>query len=265
MATPMMLGSKVSTMIDSHCHLASEEFDDDLDEVLSRARAAGITQMLTIGDSIEESKKCLEIAEKYEQIFCSVGVHPHNAKDWDLWSAKALKEMVASSKKVRAIGEMGLDYHYNNSEPADQRVAFLQQLQIAKELSLPAVVHCREAVEDVWAIVEDVRPKRLVLHCCTEKWPDVERFVKRGYFLSFTGIATYPNAAEIRNTIAHCPLEQLMIETDAPFLAPIPHRGKRNEPAFVAEVLACVAKEKGIAPKEVDRMTTENAMGFFGL
>lgn len=252
-------------MIDSHCHLASEEFADDLDEVLERAKAARVTTMITIGDSMQESKDCLELAEKYEQIFCSIGVHPHKAKDWTSWDLKMLTTMAKQSKKVRAIGEIGLDYHYDFSEPADQRTSFLQQLMLAKDLDLPAVVHCREAVEDVWAIVDDVKPKKLVLHCCTEKWSDVERFVKAGYFLSFTGIATYANAAEVRNTIHHCPLEQMMIETDAPYLAPVPHRGKRNEPAFVVEVAKLIAKEKAIAVEEVDRVTAANACGFFSM
>lgn len=252
-------------MIDSHCHLADERFDDDVADVLARASAAGVTAMVTIGDSIEESKKCLELAKKYEQIFCSVGVHPHNAKDWSVWAMKELKTLAASSKKVRAIGEIGLDYHYNNSEPADQRTAFLQQLMLAKELNLPAVVHCREAVEDVWAIVNDVRPEKLVLHCCTEKWSDVERFVKAGYLLSFTGIATYPNAAEVRNTLKHCPLEQMMVETDAPYLAPGAHRGERNEPAYVADVVARIAQEKGVDAEGVRSVTARNAVEFFGL
>lgn len=251
-------------MIDSHCHLAAEEFADDLDEVLARAKAAGVTAMVTIGDSIAESKKCVDLAENHEQIFCSVGVHPHHAKDWSMWAMKELRTLAASSKKVRAIGEIGLDYHYNNSEPADQRTAFLQQLMLAKELGLPAVVHCREAIGDVWAIVDDVKPETLVLHCCTEQWEDVRRFVERGYCLSFTGMATYPSAGVIRETIGRCPIEQMMVETDAPYLAPVPHRGKRNEPAFVAEVAQCIAKEKGMAAGEVGRITAENARAFFG-
>ena len=252
-------------MIDSHCHLAADAFDDDLDEVLTRARAAGVETMVTIADDIEEAKKCLELAEKYEQLYCTVGVHPHKAKEWTSWDLKTLRTLAQSSKKVRAIGEIGLDYHYDFSEPADQRTAFLQQLMLAKELSLPAVVHCREAVEDVWAIVDDVKPEKLVLHCCTEQWADVKRFVERGYLLSFTGMVTYANAADIRDTVKRCPLDRLMVETDAPFLAPVPHRGKRNEPAFVMEVAACIAKEKGVALADVDAATTRNAVEFFGL
>ena len=260
-------------MIDSHCHLAAPEFADDLEAVLERACAAGVSQMVCIGDTIEESERGLEIAEKYDQIFCTVGVHPHESGKWSLDTKTAsqfstrddIVKLVHSSKNVRAIGEIGLDYHYDFSPRDVQREVFRDQLLIANELTLPVVVHCREAVEDVWNIVDELKPEKMVIHCCTEKWEDVRRFVERGYLLSFTGIATYSKSEEIRNTIKHCPLEQLMVETDAPFLAPVPHRGKRNEPAFVVEVATCVAEVKGVSLEELDRVTTKNAVEFFGL
>jgi len=192
-------------------------------------------------------------------------VHPHNAKNWKEGIREELKKLAQSSPRVRAIGEIGLDFHYMNSPKDVQIQVFRDQLHLAQELKLPIIVHCREAVEDVWQIVSELKPKKLVLHCCTEKWTDVERFIEAGYILSFTGIATYSNAEEIRNTIRHCPLSQLMIETDAPYLAPVPHRGKRNEPAFVVEVLKLIADLKEISSEEADRATTENAVRFFGL
>ena len=252
-------------MIDSHCHLAAPEFKDDLDAVLAYAKAAGVERMICIGDTIDESERGVQIAEKYDHIFCTVGMHPHESKEWRAVSGERLREFVHSSKKVRAIGEIGLDYHYDYSPRDVQRDVFRKQLILAKELSLPVVVHCRESVEDVWSIVDEVKPEKLVMHCCSEKWEDVRRFVERGYLLSFTGIATYPKSDEIRKTIASCPLEQLMIETDAPFLAPVPHRGKRNEPAFVVEVAKRVAEIKGLSLEDVDRATTENAIRFFAL
>ncbi len=252
-------------MIDSHCHLAAPQFLDDLDAVLTRAKNAGVERMICIGDTIKESKDGLQIAEKYDHIFCTVGLHPHHAKDFSSDTLMTLRELVTSSKKVKAIGEIGLDYHYDFSPRDVQRSVFREQLTLAKELKLPAVVHCREAVEDVWSIVDEIRPPNLVIHCCTEKWDDVKRFVERGYLLSFTGIATYPKSDDIRNTIRQCPFDQLMIETDAPFLAPVPHRGKRNEPAFVIEVAKCVAEIKGVSLEEVDRVTTANAVRFFRL
>lgn len=221
--------------------------------------------MICIGDTIEESERGLRIAEKYDHIFCTVGVHPHVAKDWLVTSTSTLKTLMQRSSKVKAIGEIGLDYHYDLSPREVQRSVFREQLLIARDLHLPVVVHCREAVEDVWAIIDEIKPEKMVMHCCTEKWADVQRFIERGYMLSFTGIATYPKSDDIRNTIKECPLDQLMIETDAPFLAPVPYRGKRNEPAYVVEVAKCVAAIKKISVDEVDRATTGNAVRFFGL
>lgn len=267
-------------MIDSHCHLTDKQFAEDRDAVIRRAVAAGVVRMVTIADSLEESEQCVSLTEKYEHIFCSIGVHPHNAMKWRMTNDQSLmttlRGLVASSKKVVALGETGLDYHvkpvagsghvarhYDFSPRDAQRQAFQEQLELAKELRLPAVVHCREAVTDVWATVDAVRPEELVLHCCTEKWEDVRRFVDRGYFLSFTGIATYPQSEDVRRTIRMCPLEQMMVETDAPYLAPVPYRGKRNEPAYVMEVAKAIAQMKGVTLEEVDRVTTGNAMRFF--
>lgn len=256
-------------MIDSHCHLADKQFAHDLDAVIERAGAAGVWRMVTIADSLEESEKCVVLAEKYEHIFCSVGVHPHRAKEWGADSSERLRELVRSSGRVRALGEMGLDYHYDFSPRDVQREVFQEQLELAKEWQMPAVVHCRESVEDVWTIVDTVRPEKLVLHCCTERWEDVRRFVDRGYLLSFTGIATYPKSEDIRRTIQMCPLTQLMVETDAPYLPPAALRAKggrrvRNEPAYVMEVAKCVATVQGVSLEQVDRVTTKNAVEFFG-
>lgn len=252
-------------MIDSHCHLAASQFAQDVDAVIARAVAAGVTHMVCIGDTIEESERGLQLAKKNEHIFCTVGMHPHHAKDVVEGTYEKLRTLAVSSKRVRGIGEVGLDYHYDFSPRDSQQAVFRQQLTIANELDLPVVVHCREAVEDVWNIIDELKPKTMVVHCCTETWEDVERFVQRGYMLSFTGIATYPKSDDIRNTIKHCPLDQLMIETDAPFLAPVPYRGKRNEPAFVVEVAKCIAEIKGLSLQEVDEATTKNAVEFFDL
>lgn len=252
-------------MIDSHCHLADTQFADDLDDVIARAAKAGVKHMVTIADTLDEAEACIRIAEKHPHIFATVGVHPHHAKDWVKGDGEKMQDMVRGSTKVKAIGEIGLDYHYNHSPKGAQRAVFLEQLTLSRELSLPAVIHCREAVNDVRAIISEVEPLQLVLHCCTEKWDDVAWFIEHGYMLSFTGIATYPKSTDIRHTIKECPLEKMMIETDAPYLAPQKHRGKRNEPAFVVDVAACIAKEKKIDVQEVAAQTTKNAVQFFGL
>jgi len=252
-------------MIDAHCHLTEAQFTPDLPEVIKRAADAGVMKIVTIADSLEDGEKCLKLTEKYDHIFCTIGVHPHASRQWSVDSGRRLVALAASSKKVRAIGEIGLDYHYDFSPRDAQRKAFAEQLIIAGELHLPVVVHNRESIADLKALLAEHPPAGMVLHCCTEKWEDVESLVADGYFLSFTGIATYPKSEDIRRTIEACPLDRIMIETDAPYLAPVPHRGKRNEPAFVAEVLKCVAGIKGIAIEEADRVTTENTMRFFRL
>jgi len=252
-------------VIDSHCHLADKQFSKDLPAVLRRAQEAGVGRCIVIADDLDESEKCLFLAEKYEQLFCTIGVHPHAAKRWKVEDLERLRTLLASSGKVRAIGEIGLDYFYDHSPRDVQRDVFRVQLQLAKELSLPAVVHCRDAMDDLKTIIREVDPSSLVLHCCAEKWEDVLPLVERGYFLSFTGIATYTNAHGIRRTMRLCPLEQLMIETDAPYLAPVPHRGKRNEPANTVEVAKLLADLKKKPLAEIDAITTANTVAFFRL
>lgn len=252
-------------MIDSHCHLADQRFAGDVSDVVARARDAGVATFLCIADSFAEGEECIAIAERFDGMFCSVGVHPHHAKDWKEGDAERLKAQATSSPKVRAIGEIGLDYHYDFSPRDAQQIAFASQVRLARELRLPCIMHNRESMPDLRAIVEREAPEKFVLHCCTEAFADAEWILDRGGLLSFTGIATYANAEEIRETIRRCPLDRMMLETDAPYLAPVPHRGKRNEPAFVVEVAKLVAELKGVSLREVDRVTTENAVEFFGL
>jgi len=251
-------------MIDTHCHITDRTFVADLPRVIARAEGCGVERVVIIADSMEEAQACVLLAEAYPRIFCAIGVHPHHAKNWREDDAGRLRALSASSQKVCAIGEIGLDYHYDFSPRAAQRDVFLTQLALAKELGLPAVVHCREAIEDLRAIIHEVQPHKLVLHCCTERWEDVQPLVENGYFLGFTGIATYPHTEEIRRTVRSCPLSQMFLETDAPYLAPVPHRGKRNEPAFVRDVAIFIAELLGVSLEELDRKTTENAVAFFG-
>lgn len=257
-------------MIDTHCHLADKQFSRDLPAVIERAREQGITTMMTIADSISESRTCLQLANKYEQIFCTVGVHPHQAKDWKTGDAALLCSFASSSPKVRAIGEIGLDYHYDFSPREVQRPVFRAQLSLAQELKLPAVVHCREAIADVRADMQGMDYAKIVLHCCSEAWEDIADLVALGLRLSFTGIATYPQAQEIRRVIQECPISQIMVETDAPYLTPQALRVKgertpRNEPSYVIEVAKLIAEIKKVSLLEVDRITTQNAVEFFGL
>src|SRR3989344_858326 len=250
-------------MIDSHCHLTDHSFADDLSNVLDRARNVGVTKIVTIADSIEESRRAVELVKLHSNLYCTVGIHPHHAKSWKEGDSEALRTLARESHVV-GIGEIGLDYHYMLSPKEDQILAFREQLALAKALGLPAVIHTREAVDDTWSIVSEIDPSKIVIHCCTEAWVDIQKFVKRGSLLSFTGIATFPKSEVIRDTIKHCPLSQIMIETDAPYLAPVPYRGKRNEPAFVIEIARVVAEVKNLSLREVDDVTSLNAMVFYG-
>src|SRR3989338_2778771 len=213
-------------MIDAHCHLVAHEFAQDREQVIHRAKEAGISAIITIADTLEEADAGIALAQIHQGVvFATAGVHPHHASSLKKEDAEQLKKL-ADQPEVKAIGEIGLDYHYNFSEPSKQRAVFEIQLQLAHELNLPVVLHTREAIEDTWNIVATIRPQSLVLHCCTEAFADVKRFLDAGYFLSFTGIAPYPKSEAVRETIRQCPMEQLMIETDAPYLPPEALRAK---------------------------------------
>lgn len=251
-------------MIDSHCHLADAQFDADRDAVIARACEAGVTRLVVVADSVPEARRCAGIAGGNDRIVFTVGVHPHHAKDWKPAQLDEMEALLQLPRAV-AVGEIGLDYHYDFSPREVQREAFRAQLLLAKERNLPAVLHCREAIADVRTIIEEIDAGPFVLHCCTETWDDVAWVVERGSLLSFTGIATFPKSEVIRETIRRCPVQSMMVETDAPYLAPIPHRGKRCEPAHVMDVARFLAGEKGIELEEFDRRTTKTAGAFFGL
>lgn len=221
--------------------------------------------MITIADSLPEAERCREIAEKYEHILYTAGVHPHCAKDWQPGDELRLRTLLTASTKARAVGEIGLDYHYDFSPRDVQQQVFRTQLELARELGLPAVIHCREAITDLRHIIEAAECRHFVIHCCTETFDDVAWVFDRGGLLSFTGIATFPKSEAIRDCIRNTPLDRLMIETDAPYLAPIPHRGKRNEPAFVAEVLKLVADLKEVSMSEAEHVITKTTQEFFAI
>ncbi len=246
-------------LIDSHCHLTHPDLITNIENLLLRAKEAGVDRIITISDEIEDSEKCQKLALKYEQIFYTVGMHPHHAIRFNFEKNLPFLRTFFSDPKCKAVGEIGLDYHYMNPPSPDasglrwtgspkdvQKEVFRSQLMLAKELNVPAVVHCREAIDDIREILEEVDYYNLVLHCCSEKWEDIASLVERGVHLSFTGIALFPKSEIIRETIRQCPLEKMMIETDSPFLAPPPYRGKTNEPAFVRIIAESIASLKGL-------------------
>ncbi len=252
-------------LIDSHCHLDFPDFGTELDGVVARARAARIARMVTISTRVRHHAQVLAIAERFADVFCSVGTHPHYAhEELDITAA----ELVARTRhpKVVAIGEAGLDYHYDSSPRAAQERGFRAHIAAARETRLPLVIHSRDADSDTARILEEETGKGAfpaVLHCFTGGRELAQRAVALGLFVSFTGIVTFKNSGALRAIAAALPADRILIETDAPYLAPGPFRGKRNEPAYVVEVAKVLAEIRGVSLEEIGRATTENFFRLF--
>ena len=252
-------------LIDSHCHLDFDELSGDLDGVLSRARAAGIDGMVTISTRVEQFARIRAIAEAHDNVWCSIGTHPHNAdEELDI----PVSELVELSKhpRVVAIGEAGLDYFYDNAPREAQAIGLRNHIAAARETGLPLVIHSRSADEDMAAILTEETGKGafpFLLHCFSSG-PELARTgVALGGYVSFSGILTFPKSEELREIAKTVPLERMLVETDAPYLAPKPYRGKRNEPAYVAHTAAVLAETVGVSVEEIARITTENAFRIF--
>jgi len=251
-------------VIDSHCHLADEKFGVDLDAVVERAKNAGVERALVIleGGNASEAAQAERLVALWPETRVSIGVHPHQAHEFadDPNRATAVvRGQIARTPSARAVGEIGLDYHYDFSPRDVQQDVFRGQVRLARELSVPVVIHTREADDDTVRILkEDGGGVRGVLHCFTGGPSLADAGLALGLYISLAGIITFPKAAELRETVKRVPLDRLLTETDSPFLAPVPHRGKRNEPALVAEVLGTLAELYGVERTEVDRRTTAN-------
>jgi TatD DNase family protein len=261
--------------IDSHAHLEGHRFDSDREQVIARARDAGIETIVAIGngDGPVNFDCGILLAEKYEFIYATIGIHPHEAKLADQ-AALDRMEQLAQRPKVIAWGEIGLDYYYDHSPRDVQQKAFLQQMELARRAKLPIVIHCRPSdnSENAWddclrLIGEQWVPSGLggILHCFTGNTGQAKRALDMGFMISFAGNVTFPKAQLIRDAALEVPLDRMLIETDSPFLAPFPHRGKRNEPAFVKEVARQLGELRGISPEELGAQTTQNFYRFFSL
>jgi len=252
--------------IDSHAHLDMEEFDSDRDEVIQRALSANVRQLITVGIDVNSSLKAISLAEKYPSAFAAVGIHPHNA---DVVDKKDLKriESISTEKKVVAIGEIGLDFYRKLSSRHNQRKRFKQQLDIAMQCNLPVVVHSREAHEDVLEILScfEGSGSRGVIHCFSGGIDLAGAFIEMGYFISIAGTITFANASPVHEVVTGISLDRMLIETDSPFLSPIPYRGRRNEPSRVIHTAQKVADIRGISLEEVAARTTKNARQLFRL
>ena len=253
-------------MIDSHCHLDPQYFAADLSEVLARARAAGVEAFVCVGvgRTLEAPRAAVALAAAEPDVYATVGVHPHDVAgmaeaDW------ATLEELARQPRVVGIGETGLDYYYDHSPREAQRAAYRRFVAMARAAGLAIVSHVRDAHEEAAAILREEQAGDGVIHCFSGGVTEARAYLDLGQYLSFSGILTFKNAGDLRAAAAFAPLDRILIETDAPYLAPIPYRGKKNEPAYIAETLATLASVRGLTAGEVDAATTANARRLFGL
>jgi TatD DNase family protein len=261
--------------VDSHSHLDMEQFDADREQVIARARETGVETIVAIGSGTGPgSLDCgIQLAEKYEFIYATIGIHPHEAK-LATEADYAQLEQLAKQPKVIAWGEIGLDYYYDHSPREIQQQVFARQMEMARAAKLPIVIHCRpsdgsdNAWEDCLTLIEERWASSGlggILHCFTSTWAHAQRALDMGFMISFAGNVTFPKAQQIRDAVKQVPLDRTLIETDSPFLAPVPHRGKRNEPAFVKETARQVGELRGLAAEDAGRQTAANFYRFFSL
>lgn len=255
-------------LIDTHAHLDDARYDADRDAVIARAREAGVETFVTIGCDLATSKSAADLAERHPFVYAAIGVHPHEVKHIEDGWYDEFRRM-AGGKKIVAYGEIGLDYHYNHSSPKLQRERFREQVGLAKELRLPLVIHTREAQEDTIAILKEEKADEVggVFHCFSGDAWLAKDALDLGFYLSFSGVITFQNAAMLRDIVKTVPLDRMLIETDCPYLTPAPHRGKRNEPAFVKLVADKIAEVTGLpggtGADEIGRVTSDNARRLF--
>ncbi len=249
-------------MIDTHCHLTDPRLGDQLEGVLQRAAAAGVTRMISIGTDLEDSAEAAALCRNRPHLRCAVGVHPNYTPNVALDQLPRLRGLAADPAVV-ALGEMGLDYHYDTPKP-HQAAVFEAQLQLASELNLPIVIHCRQAVDDCLAILRQFPSIPGDFHCFTGTPEEARRILDAGYMIGLTGVVTFKNSPELREVARFIPADRLLVETDAPYLSPEPVRKQKiNEPSFVIHVAARIAAERQVPLEELDRLTTENALRFF--
>jgi TatD DNase family protein len=252
-------------LVDSHAHLDFPEFASELDQVVERAHAAGVARVVTISTRVRKFPDLQAITERYDDVFCSIGTHPHNAAEESTVTAGDLLA-AAKQPKVVAIGEAGLDYHYDHSPRDVQARSFRLHIAVSRETKLPLVIHAREADDDIARILEEESGKGVfpfVLHCFTGGPKLARRALALGGYISFTGILTFKNSEALRVIAASLPEDRILVETDAPYLAPGKWRGKRNEPAYVVETARVLADTRGVAPEEIAKTTTENFFRLF--
>jgi TatD DNase family protein len=254
-------------LIDTHCHLTFEELAGDVEAIIERSRVAGVTGWITVGTDTQQNRKTIELAERHENMYAAIGIHPHDAKNVTAGTITELKKL-AQNEKVVAIGETGLDFHYDFSPRQDQRRAFAQQLKIATELGLPVIIHCREAFDETMEILERFGRgvKSAVFHCFSGSADQAKIVLDHGFYISFTGVVTFKNAEPVRQAAKIVPLAKLMVETDCPYMSPEPMRKQKiNEPALMIHTAKCLAELKGMDLGDFAEGVTATSRAFFGL
>jgi TatD DNase family protein len=253
-------------LIDSHCHLDAKRFDDDRAAMIQRARAAGVERMITIGCDEENSVRALDLARTHGDIFATAGVHPHEAAKATTRMEENLEALLAHPRCV-AVGECGLDYYYDHSPREEQRDVFARQIALARRVKMPLVVHVRDAWDDCLELLtsESARDAGGVIHCFSGSRENARAALDLGFYISIPGIVTFKKAGDLPEVVTGCPEDRLLVETDSPYLAPAPYRGKRNEPAYVKHVAERVAELRGVSVAEIEERTGENACALFGI
>ena len=254
-------------LIDTHCHLDEESLTEDLDNVLEAARQTGVETIITIGTNAESSRRSVDLAEKYDCVVAVVGIHPNYCSELKSGDWETIEELAAHPRVV-AVGETGLDRYWDYAPIDVQREYFLRHLELSAKIDKPFVVHCREADEEVRDVLREAaktQPLHGVMHSFCQSAESAKECLNLGMHLSFTGMLTFKKNVELRELAASLPPERIFVETDAPYLAPVPNRGKRNEPAFVRFTLECLAEAHGVSADDMAMLTTENARRFFGL
>jgi TatD DNase family protein len=253
-------------LIDTHCHLDDPKFDEDREAVMARARArdVGVKRFVTIGCDVALSKRARDLAQLYDDVYFSAGIHPHEAAKVDDDYIAQLEELARHAKCV-AIGECGLDYYYNHSPRDMQRRVFIEQIELAKRAGKALVIHVRDAWDECIQILNDQKPDRTIIHCFTGDERHAREFMDLGCYISISGIVTFKTPGALPDVVRKAPIDRLLVETDSPYLAPMPHRGKRNEPSYVRIVAEKLAEIRGISVEELIEQTGENAVRVFGV
>jgi TatD DNase family protein len=253
-------------LVDTHCHLTFDDLGRDIDAVIARSRQAGVNGWITVGTDPEHNRKAIELAERFENMYATIAIHPHDAKTVTADILKELREL-AQHNKVVALGETGLDYHYNFSSHEEQRKVFAEHLKIAAELNLPVIIHCREAFDETIEILERFGDtKKVVFHCFSGSGEQAKIVLDYGFYISFTGVVTFKNAEKTRRAAEVVPLSRLMVETDCPYMSPEPMRKQKiNEPALMIHTARCLAELKGMGLADFAEAVTATSRAFFGL